>query len=74
MLYRPDGVNTVTVDEKERFEGIKDRLRAYLSNQITHFRYVVIVERYLYRIKTLQYMYNKNKVYIIQILLSMRVF
>uniref|UniRef100_A0A7M5XHN5 Uncharacterized protein n=1 Tax=Clytia hemisphaerica TaxID=252671 RepID=A0A7M5XHN5_9CNID len=36
---RPDGVNTVTVDEKERFEEIKDRLRAYLSNQITHFRY-----------------------------------
>jgi len=38
IFYRPDGVNTVTVDEKERFEEIKDRLRAYLSNQITHFR------------------------------------
>lgn len=40
---RPDGVNTVTVDEKERFEEIKDRLRAYLSSQITHFRYVNVM-------------------------------
>ncbi|XP_057297243.1 calcium-dependent secretion activator 1-like isoform X2 [Hydractinia symbiolongicarpus] len=36
---RPDGVNTVTIDEKQRFEEIKDRLKAYLANQITHFRY-----------------------------------
>ena len=37
-FYRPDGVNTVTIDEKERFEEIKDRLKAYLGNQITQFR------------------------------------
>ncbi|XP_076123540.1 calcium-dependent secretion activator 1 isoform X13 [Alosa pseudoharengus] len=36
---RPDGIGTVSVDEKERFEGIKDRLRVLLENQITHFRY-----------------------------------
>ena len=35
---RPDGVNTVTIDEKGRFEEIKDRLKAYLGNQITQFR------------------------------------
>ncbi|XP_019360129.1 PREDICTED: calcium-dependent secretion activator 1 [Gavialis gangeticus] len=36
---RPDGIGTVTVDEKERFEEIKERLRLLLENQITHFRY-----------------------------------
>ncbi|XP_031423374.1 calcium-dependent secretion activator 1 isoform X19 [Clupea harengus] len=36
---RPDGIGTVSVDEKERFENIKDRLRVLLENQITHFRY-----------------------------------
>lgn len=35
---RPDGIGTVTVDEKERFEEIKERLRVLLENQITHFR------------------------------------
>ncbi|XP_041743586.2 calcium-dependent secretion activator 1 isoform X1 [Coregonus clupeaformis] len=36
---RPDGIGTVTVEEKERFENIKERLRVLLENQITHFRY-----------------------------------
>ncbi|XP_035237822.1 calcium-dependent secretion activator 1-like isoform X7 [Anguilla anguilla] len=36
---RPDGIGTVKVDEKERFEEIKERLRVLLENQITHFRY-----------------------------------
>ncbi|XP_042590260.1 calcium-dependent secretion activator 1 isoform X38 [Cyprinus carpio] len=36
---RPDGIGTVTVEEKERFEEIKERLRILLENQITHFRY-----------------------------------
>ncbi|XP_028575371.1 calcium-dependent secretion activator 1 isoform X21 [Podarcis muralis] len=36
---RPDGIGTVTVEEKERFEEIKERLRLLLENQITHFRY-----------------------------------
>ncbi|ETE73374.1 Calcium-dependent secretion activator 1, partial [Ophiophagus hannah] len=35
---RPDGIGTVTVEEKERFEDIKERLRLLLENQITHFR------------------------------------
>ncbi|XP_024309567.1 calcium-dependent secretion activator 1 isoform X15 [Homo sapiens] len=38
-LKRPDGIGTVTVEEKERFEEIKERLRVLLENQITHFRY-----------------------------------
>uniref|UniRef100_A0A4W4EYX7 Ca2+-dependent activator protein for secretion a n=1 Tax=Electrophorus electricus TaxID=8005 RepID=A0A4W4EYX7_ELEEL len=35
----PDGIGTVTVEERERFEEIKERLRVLLENQITHFRY-----------------------------------
>uniref|UniRef100_A0A8C9S9L6 Calcium-dependent secretion activator 1-like n=1 Tax=Scleropages formosus TaxID=113540 RepID=A0A8C9S9L6_SCLFO len=36
---RPDGIGTVKVEEKERFEEIKERLCVLLENQITHFRY-----------------------------------
>ncbi|TRY55060.1 hypothetical protein DNTS_020786 [Danionella cerebrum] len=36
---RPDGLGTVTVEEKERFEEIKEQLRVLLENQITNFRY-----------------------------------
>ncbi|XP_055077931.1 calcium-dependent secretion activator 1 isoform X8 [Periophthalmus magnuspinnatus] len=36
---RPDGLSTVIVDEKERFEDIKERLRVILENQIVNFRY-----------------------------------
>ncbi|XP_072408518.1 calcium-dependent secretion activator 2-like isoform X10 [Chiloscyllium punctatum] len=36
---RPDGIGTVTVEEKERFDEIKERLLCLLENQITHFRY-----------------------------------
>ncbi|XP_077458689.1 calcium-dependent secretion activator 1-like [Stigmatopora argus] len=36
---RPDGIGTVTVEERDRFEDIKERLRVLLENQITHFRY-----------------------------------
>lgn len=38
LCFRPDGIGTVTVEEKERFEEIKERLRVLLENQITHFR------------------------------------
>uniref|UniRef100_A0A8C7D9D2 Calcium-dependent secretion activator 1 n=1 Tax=Oncorhynchus kisutch TaxID=8019 RepID=A0A8C7D9D2_ONCKI len=36
---RPDGLGTVKVHEKERFEEIKERLRVILEHQITNFRY-----------------------------------
>ncbi|XP_053572645.1 calcium-dependent secretion activator 2 isoform X3 [Bombina bombina] len=36
---RPDGLGSVTVEEKERFEAIKERLASLLENQISHFRY-----------------------------------
>ncbi|XP_035013443.1 calcium-dependent secretion activator 2 isoform X1 [Hippoglossus stenolepis] len=36
---RPDGMGTVTAEEKEQFEAIRSRLMALLDNQITHFRY-----------------------------------
>lgn len=35
---RPDGLSTVKVDEKERFEDIKERLRVILENHIVNFR------------------------------------
>ncbi|XP_034554094.1 calcium-dependent secretion activator 1 isoform X2 [Notolabrus celidotus] len=36
---RPDGLSTVIVDEKDRFEDIKERLRVILENNIVNFRY-----------------------------------
>uniref|UniRef100_A0A4W5NYF3 Ca2+-dependent activator protein for secretion b n=1 Tax=Hucho hucho TaxID=62062 RepID=A0A4W5NYF3_9TELE len=39
VILRPDGLGTVKVDEKERFEEIKERLRVILEHQITNFRY-----------------------------------
>ncbi|KAG9345883.1 hypothetical protein JZ751_009039 [Albula glossodonta] len=36
---RPDGMGTVTEEEKEQFEDIKMRLLTLLENQIVHFRY-----------------------------------
>ncbi|XP_028815094.1 calcium-dependent secretion activator 2 isoform X4 [Denticeps clupeoides] len=36
---RPDGMGTVTEEEKEQFEEIKGRLMTLLENQIVHFRY-----------------------------------
>ncbi|XP_053539757.1 calcium-dependent secretion activator 1 isoform X9 [Ictalurus punctatus] len=39
VFQRPDGLGTVIVEEKERFEDIKERLRVLLENQITNFRY-----------------------------------
>ncbi|VDD93883.1 unnamed protein product [Enterobius vermicularis] len=35
---RPDGVGTVTHEEKDRFQQVKQRLRALLEDQITSFR------------------------------------
>lgn len=37
-FYRPDGVGTVTHEEKDRFQQVKQRLRALLEDQITSFR------------------------------------
>ncbi|XP_058259288.1 calcium-dependent secretion activator 1 isoform X3 [Hemibagrus wyckioides] len=39
VFQRPDGLGTVIVEEKDRFEDIKERLRVLLENQITNFRY-----------------------------------
>ena len=36
---RPDGIGTVTNEEKLKFDEIKERLRNLLEYQITHFRY-----------------------------------
>ena len=35
---RPDGIGTITVDEKTLFEEIKIRLWNLLAYQITHYR------------------------------------
>lgn len=37
--YRPDGVGSITHEEKEKFSEIKERLRQLLEYQITNFRY-----------------------------------
>ena len=39
-FFRPDGVGTVTLEEKERFQEVKDRLKVLLEKQITNFRSV----------------------------------
>lgn len=36
---RPDGVGSITHEEMERFQNIKERLRVLLEYQITNFRY-----------------------------------
>ncbi|XP_078678221.1 calcium-dependent secretion activator 1-like isoform X3 [Branchiostoma floridae x Branchiostoma belcheri] len=36
---RPDGIGTVTYEERDIFEDIKERLRCFLENQISNFRY-----------------------------------
>ncbi|KAM8891048.1 calcium-dependent secretion activator 2-like isoform 3-T3 [Spinachia spinachia] len=36
---RPDGMGTVTAQEKQDFEAIRRRIVSLLENQITHFRY-----------------------------------
>eukprot|EP00095_Tigriopus_kingsejongensis_P011606 maker-scaffold859_size87536-snap-gene-0.9 protein:Tk11606 transcript:maker-scaffold859_size87536-snap-gene-0.9-mRNA-1 annotation:"calcium-dependent secretion activator isoform x4" len=36
---RPDGVGTVTQEEKEQFTQVKERLRVLLEHQITNFRF-----------------------------------
>ncbi|KAI1732731.1 PH domain-containing protein [Ditylenchus destructor] len=36
---RPDGVGTVTLEEKDKFQEVKERLRVLLEKQITNFRY-----------------------------------
>nr|XP_029524335.1 calcium-dependent secretion activator 2-like [Oncorhynchus nerka] len=36
---RPDGMSTVTEEEREQFEDIRGRLLSLLDNQIIHFRY-----------------------------------
>ncbi|KAM9528452.1 calcium-dependent secretion activator 2-like [Salvelinus alpinus] len=35
----PDGIGTVTEEEREQFEDIRSRLLSLLDNQIIHFRY-----------------------------------
>uniref|UniRef100_S4RUG8 Uncharacterized protein n=1 Tax=Petromyzon marinus TaxID=7757 RepID=S4RUG8_PETMA len=36
---RPDGFSSVTVEEMERYNELRGRLRSLLENQIAHFRY-----------------------------------
>ncbi|KPP77346.1 calcium-dependent secretion activator 2-like [Scleropages formosus] len=39
VFFRPDGVGTVTVEEKEQFEEVRKRLLSLLENEIVNFRY-----------------------------------
>src|SRR5690348_15021997 len=40
---RPDSVGTVTLEEKEKFQEVKERLRVLLEKQITNFRSVPLL-------------------------------
>ena len=44
---RPDGIGTVTNEEKIKFDEIKERLRNLLEHQITHFRFGIYLEKFL---------------------------
>lgn len=44
---RPDGVGSITHEEKERFQDIKIRLRVLLEQQITNFRLVCNLSQYI---------------------------
>lgn len=46
---RPDGVGTITVEEKSKFEEVKDRLWNLLANQIVHFRCVKTTVIWLFK-------------------------
>jgi hypothetical protein len=38
-IFRPDSsASTITLEEKDRFNEIKERLRIFLENQVTNFR------------------------------------
>lgn len=38
---RPDNnVSTITMEEKDRFNEIKERLKSFLEYQVTNFRFV----------------------------------
>ena len=41
---RPDGIGTVILAEKDKFDEIKDRLRNFLEYQIANFRYVLTLQ------------------------------
>lgn len=36
--FSPDGVGSITHEEKEKFQEVKERLRVLLEYQITNFR------------------------------------
>ncbi|KAL5281916.1 CADPS2 family protein [Megaselia abdita] len=36
---RPDGIGSITHEEREKFNEVRERLRTLLENQITNFRY-----------------------------------
>lgn len=37
---KPDGVASITHEEKDKFQDVKERLRLLLEKQITNFRYL----------------------------------
>lgn len=38
-----DGVGSITHEEKDKFQDIKERLRQILEKQITNFRYIILI-------------------------------
>lgn len=45
--FSPDGVGSITHEEKEKFSEVKERLRVLLEYQITNFRFVFVSTKIL---------------------------
>lgn len=39
LFFRPDNnVSTISMEEKDRFNEVRERLKLFLEHQVTHFR------------------------------------
>jgi hypothetical protein len=42
-FFRPDNnVSTISMEEKDRFNEVKERLKLFLEHQVTNFRFIHI--------------------------------
>jgi hypothetical protein len=52
FFFRPDNnVSTISMEEKDRFSEIKERLKLFLEHQVTNFRLVYLIYIHTHKIK-----------------------
>jgi hypothetical protein len=52
LFFRPDNnVSTISMEEKDRFSEIKERLKLFLEHQVTNFRLVYLIYTHANKIK-----------------------